>query len=117
MKHSIRTFQLIHTKLHPKTEPAEPVYTISLGEADDTSVVGSVSWDVTVQKDGVAGGTAALVSSTVNGVDATSDTTLVGNKVTVDYTTASGTTGEDVVVVVKCVEDASKTATDTYTIK
>lgn len=116
MKHSIRMFQLIHTKLHPKPEPAEPAYTISLGEADD-SVVGSVSWDVTVQKDGVAGGTAALVSSTVNSVDATSDTTLVGNKVTVDYATAGGTTGEDVVVVVKCVEDASKTATDTYTIK
>ena len=44
-------FQQILIKLHPKEEPVEPVYTISLGEPDN-SVVGKVSWDVTVQKDG-----------------------------------------------------------------
>ena len=43
-------------------------------------------------------------------------TTVVGNKVTVDYTTAGGTTDEEVKIVVKCVEDNTKTATGTYTI-
>ncbi len=115
MKYTIRMSQLQHTKLHPKEEPAEPVYTISLGEPDN-SVVGKVSWDVTVQKDGKTEGTYALVSSTVNALDATDNTTVVGNKVTVDYTTAGGTSDEEVKIVVKCVEDNSKTATGTYTI-
>ena len=115
MKHTIKMFQQILTKLHPKEEPVEPVYTISLGEPN-SSVVGKVSWDITVQKDGKAEGTYALVSSTVNALDATDNTTVVGNKVTVDYTAAGGTTDEEVKIVVKCVEDNTKTATGTYTI-